>query len=145
MKEFNTQFTVLFVRFVASLAGKAPPGLTLTLTRTSAQRLFASQQEEEEEGGLALAPLASLATCPPPSSTTTTGGFAGGVGVSIKAQRNHAGTHPQPGVVCLVDVRVRVYEDVKSKETYLGVENRDAASFFLIFLHSVGHLGGAVP
>lgn len=25
---------------------------------------------------------------------------------------------------------------------YLGMENRDAASFFLIFLHSVGHLGG---
>lgn len=87
-----------------------------------------------------LASLASLATCHPPR----TGGFAGGIGVSIKAPQKKSRTYTH--IACMISF-ADVHGCAKRREvqrTYLGMENRDAASFFLIFLHSVDHLGGDV-
>lgn len=83
----NTQLTVLFTSCAASPPRKAPPSLTVTLTRTSAQRLLAMQQEE----GASVSTLSIVSYLPPP-----TGGVAGGIGVPPKRTAQPRG-QPRPG------------------------------------------------
>ncbi len=122
----------MFTPCTASLPGKAPPSLTFTLTQASVQRWLAMQQEE----GASVSTFSIVSYLPPP-----TGGFAGGIRVSEKGRQNHTATHLQASATCFVYVRRSVRRRVL-RGPYLGMKNRDAASFFLIFLHSVGHLGG---
>lgn len=58
-----------------------------------------------------------------------------------KERGKHRATGTQGEVTPLLCVHVFVRRR-EPKWPYLRMENRDAASFFLIFLHSVGHLGG---
>lgn len=92
----------------------------------------------QQEEGDSVSTFSIVSCLPPP-----TGGFAGGIGVSKKARQNLTDTHTQAAVMSFVYVHICVRRR-EVQEPYLGMENRDAASFFLIFLHSVGHLGGDV-
>lgn len=104
------------------------------MTRTSAQRSRLCSSER----GLALAPLASLAGCHPPHRWFCRGHR---VFQKKKERGKHRATGTQGEVTPLLCVHVFVRRR-EPKWPYLRMENRDAASFFLIFLHSVGHLGG---
>lgn len=90
-------------------------------------------------GGLAVAILAPLACChPPPVIMQGASEFP-----QITAGQNRTAKEKRDGVTRFVCARVPVRMGAV-RGPYLGMENRDAASFFLIFLHSVGHLGGGV-